>query len=66
MTGSFSMRCSLIALALILAPGVAVAQGPTFNLGGTPTEEELQPQTRQSGRTAQDSRRGKAPRRRAR
>ena len=43
MTGSFSMRCSLIALALILAPGVAVAQGPTFNLGGTPTEEELQP-----------------------
>ena len=43
MTGSFSMRCSLIALALILAPGVAVAQGPTFNLGTTPTEEELQP-----------------------
>ena len=43
MTGSFSMRCSLIALALILAPGVAVAQGPTFNLGATPTEEELQP-----------------------
>ena len=43
MTGSFSMRCSLIALALILVHGVAVAQGPTFKLGTTPTEGELRP-----------------------
>ena len=47
MMGSFSMRCSLIAVvfvALILVHGVAVeAQGPTFKLGTTPTEGELQP-----------------------
>jgi cytochrome c len=44
MKGTFSMRCSLIAVALLLVHGVAVdAQGPTFNLGTTPTEEELRP-----------------------
>ena len=37
MMGSFSMRCSLIAVALMLVHGVAVeAQGPTFKLGTTP------------------------------
>ena len=44
MKGMFSMRCSLIAVALMLVHGVAAeAQGPTFNLGTTPTEEELRP-----------------------
>ena len=47
MMGSFSMRCSLIAVvfvALILVDGVAVeAHGATFKLGTTPTEGELQP-----------------------
>lgn len=44
MTGTFSMRCSLIAVALLLGCGVAAeAQGPTFNLGSTPAEEELRP-----------------------
>jgi len=44
MTGTFSMRCSLVAVALLLAHGVAAeAQGPTFNLGTTPAEEEIRP-----------------------
>ena len=44
MMGSFSMRCSLIAVALMLVHGVAVeAQGPTFKLGTTPTEGDLRP-----------------------
>ena len=45
MTGRSSMRYSrLLVLAVILACGiVAEAQGPTYNLGRTPTEEELQP-----------------------
>ena len=44
MTGSFSMRCSLVAVALMLLHGVAAeAQGPGFDLGTTPAEEELRP-----------------------
>ena len=44
MMGPFVVRCSLIAVAMMLAYGVvAVAQGPTFNVGRTPTEEERQP-----------------------
>ena len=40
----FVVRCSLIAVAMMLAYGVvAVAQGPTFKVGRTPTAEELQP-----------------------
>ena len=44
MMGPSSMRCSLLAVAMVLAYGVAaVAQGPTFKLGRTPTERELRP-----------------------
>ncbi len=44
MMGPSSMRCSLLAVAMVLAYGVAaVAQGPTFKLGRTPTEQELRP-----------------------
>ena len=62
------MRCSLIAVALMLVHGVAVeAQGPTFKLGTTPTEGELRPADAAIGPDGEgDSRRGKAPRRRAR
>jgi hypothetical protein len=38
------MRCSLLAVALMLVHTVAAeAQGPTFKLGTTPTEGELRP-----------------------
>ena len=44
MMGPSSMRCSLLVVAMVLAYGVAaVAQGPTFKLGRTPTEQELRP-----------------------
>ena len=44
MMGPPSMRCSLLAVVMVLAYGVAaVAQGPTFKLGRTPTEQELRP-----------------------
>ena len=44
MTGRSSMRCSLVVLVMVLACGVvAAAQGPTYNLGRSPTEEELSP-----------------------
>ena len=45
MTGRFSMRCSCaLVTAVVLACGtVAVAQGPTYHLGRTPTQEELKP-----------------------
>ncbi len=45
MTGRSSMRCSsvLVATVLLACGTVTVAQGPTYNLGRTPTEEELQP-----------------------
>ena len=47
MMGPSSMRCSRLAVvtvAMLLAFGVAaVAQGPTFKLGRTPTEQELRP-----------------------
>ena len=44
MKGTFSMRCSLIAVALMLVHGVAAdAQEPTFGLGTTPTEGDLRP-----------------------
>jgi mono/diheme cytochrome c family protein len=45
MTGRFSMRCSCaLVAAVVLACGtVAVAQGPTYHLGRTPTEEERKP-----------------------
>ena len=39
-----STRCSLIVAAMILAVGVvATAQGPTYQLGRAPTDEELHP-----------------------
>ena len=44
MMGLSSMRCSLLAVAMMLAYAVAAeAQGPTFKLGRTPTEQELRP-----------------------
>jgi len=44
MMGLSSMRCSLLAGAMMLAYAVAVeSQGPTFKLGRTPTERELHP-----------------------
>ena len=44
MRGPSTMRCSLVIAAMILAWGVAAAaQAPTYNLGRTPTEEELRP-----------------------
>ena len=44
MTGRSTMRCSVLVAAVILVCGVvAAAQGPTYNLGRTPTDEELKP-----------------------
>ena len=44
MMGLSSMRCSPLAVAMMLAyPVAAEAQGPTFKLGRTPTERELRP-----------------------
>ena len=66
MTGTFSMRCSLIAVALMLVCGVAAeAQGPTFNLGASPPRKSSGRRTPLSGRTARDSHRGEAPRKKA-
>ena len=42
MTGPSSMRCSLLAASVLLALGATVvAQDSPFNLGRTPTEQEL-------------------------
>ena len=45
MTGRSSMRCSaaLVAVAILVCGAVASAQGPTYGLGRTPTEEEMNP-----------------------
>ena len=49
MTGPSTTPCRLAALfaaALVLASGAAAAaQGPVYNLGRTPTEAELNPNT---------------------
>ena len=61
MKGTFSMRCSLFAVALLLVHGVAVeAQGPTFVLARRPPRKSSGRQTPRSDRTARDSRRGEA------
>ena len=48
------MRCSwLVAVAVVLASGVAVAaQGPVYSLGRPPTEAELNPPAAHRGRAA--------------
>ncbi len=45
MTGRSSMRYSglLLLTAIVVCGTVALAQGPTYELGRTPTEEELEP-----------------------
>ena len=44
MSGGCSMRCSWFVPAILVACGVTVAaQGSTYNLGRSPTEEELRP-----------------------
>lgn len=45
MTGTSSTRCStvLVVVALLASGGVGLAQGPTYGLGRTPTDDELHP-----------------------